>query len=66
MIVWVNKRETAGGGAEAQKAEQTLSKEGGFHLVMKNRYLRLIALHVLILNLVNTRSEEHTSELQSH
>jgi AAA family ATP:ADP antiporter len=57
LIVWVNRREIAGGGAEAEKAEQKLSKQGGFGLVMKNRYLLLIALHVLILNLVNTVGE---------
>ena len=57
LIVWVNKRETTGRAGEAQKAKQTLSKEGGFQLVLKNRYLLLIAFHVLILNLVNTVGE---------
>jgi AAA family ATP:ADP antiporter len=57
LIVWVNKREVAAGGAGAGKAEEKLSKEGGFGLVMKNRYLLLIAMHVLILNLVNTVGE---------
>jgi AAA family ATP:ADP antiporter len=57
LIVWVNGRETSGGGAEAQKAQQTLSKEGGFQLVLRNRYLLLIAMHILILNLVNTVGE---------
>jgi AAA family ATP:ADP antiporter len=66
LIVWVNKRETAGGGAEAQKAEQTLSKEGGFGLVLKNRYLLLIAMHVLILNLVNTVGEFILGSLFEH
>ncbi len=54
LIVWINKRETVGRASEAQKAEQPLSKDGGFQLVLKNRYLLLIAFHVLILNLVNT------------
>ncbi len=57
LIVWVNKRETTGRVGDAQKAEQALSKEGGFQLVLKNRYLLLIAFHVLILNLVNTVGE---------
>ncbi len=57
LIVWVNKRETAGRAGETQKAEQALGKEGGFQLVLKNRYLLLIAFHVLILNLVNTVGE---------
>ena len=57
LIVWINKRETAGRASEAQKAEQPLSKDGGFQLVLKNRYLLLIAFHILILNLVNTVGE---------
>lgn len=57
LIVSVNKRETTGRAAEAQKAEQPLSKEGGFQLLLKNRFLLLIAFHVLILNLVNTVGE---------
>jgi AAA family ATP:ADP antiporter len=57
IIVWVNRRESTSNGSEAAKATETLSKEGGFSLVVKNRYLLLIALHVLILNLVNTVGE---------
>lgn len=57
LIVWVNKRETLAGGADAARATEKLSREGGFQLVLKNRYLLLIALHVLILNLVNTVGE---------
>ena len=57
LIVWINKRETAGRASEAQKAEQPLSKDGGFQLVLKDRYLLLIAFHILILNLVNTVGE---------
>ncbi len=57
LTVWVNKKETAGSTKEAAKAEQPLGKEGGFHLVMKNRYLLLVAFHILILNLVNTVGE---------
>jgi ATP:ADP antiporter, AAA family len=40
--------------AEAKQAETPLSKSGGFQLVFKNRYLLLIALLVVLLNLVNT------------
>jgi AAA family ATP:ADP antiporter len=57
LIVGVNRRETTGRAAETEKAEQTLSREGGFQLVLKNRYLLLIAVHILILNLVNTVGE---------
>jgi ATP:ADP antiporter, AAA family len=38
---------------EAQ-AEQSLSREGGFELVMKHRYLLFIGLVTLIIQLVNT------------
>jgi len=57
LIAWVDRRETSSGGKEAEEAQQTLSGEGGFSLVVKNRYLVLIAMHVLILNLVNTVGE---------
>lgn len=36
------------------KSKEPLGKEGGFELVLKNRYLRLIAVLVLLLNVVNT------------
>jgi AAA family ATP:ADP antiporter len=58
LIVWVHRREgsTQGTtpGVAAEESQEKLSKEGGFQLVMRNRYLLLIAFHVLILNLVNT------------
>jgi AAA family ATP:ADP antiporter len=57
LIVWVNRRESTTCGEQATHAEQTLSKEGGFSLVLRNRYLLLVAMHVLILNLVNTLGE---------
>jgi AAA family ATP:ADP antiporter len=38
----------------AAEAEQPLGKSGGFQLVLRDRYLLLIALLVLIQNLVNT------------
>jgi AAA family ATP:ADP antiporter len=38
----------------AVQAEQPLAKTGGFQLVLRDRYLLLIALLVLIQNLVNT------------
>ncbi len=57
LTLVVNRRETRRGGSEAKKAQEHLSKEGSFKLVMKNRYLMLIAFHVLLLNLVNTVGE---------
>jgi AAA family ATP:ADP antiporter len=44
-------------GKKAEEAEKPLGKEGGFQLQMKDRYLRLIALLILLLNLVNTIGE---------
>ncbi len=37
-----------------QPAEMPLGKEGGFELVLKNRYLRSIAVLIVLLNVVNT------------
>jgi AAA family ATP:ADP antiporter len=52
---WVNRREShRRGSAEQQKAQEPLGKEGGFQLVLSNRYLQLIAVLILLLNLVNT------------
>ena len=55
LTIWVNRRETArGGAAEKQKAQEPLGKAGGFQLVMSSRYLMSIAALILLLNLVNT------------
>ena len=58
LIVWVNRRE-AGRALKkvADEAKKPLGKEGGFQLVMKDPYLRLIAVLILLLNLVNTVGE---------
>ena len=39
------------------RIEKPMGREGGFQLVFKNRYLLLIALLVLVLNVVNTTGE---------
>ncbi len=57
LIVLINRREIHVGTGETKRAEEPLSKEGGFQLVLRNRYLLLIAFHVLLLNLVNTVGE---------
>lgn len=59
LTIWVNRREKVAHDATQTKApiaqaEQPLSKAGGFQLVASNRYLRLIALLVLVFSLVNT------------
>ncbi len=57
LIVVVNRREAGRATGVTNSSEQKLSKDGGFHLVMRSRYLRLIAFLVLMLNLVNTVGE---------
>ena len=52
----VNRREGARS-KSAREAEKPLGKEGGFKLVFSQRYLFLIAMLVLTLNLVNTIGE---------
>jgi AAA family ATP:ADP antiporter len=44
-------------GGVASAAEQPLGKEGGFALIRKDRYLRLIAMLTILLNVVNTTGE---------
>jgi AAA family ATP:ADP antiporter len=53
LYLRINNRQT--GPAAAKSA--TLSAEGGFRLVLSSRYLRLIALLVVLLNVVNTTGE---------
>jgi len=43
--------------AQAAAAEAPLGKEGGFELIRKSRYLLLIALLTVLLNVVNTSGE---------
>ena len=42
---------------EADHQEKPLEKEGGFKLVMSVKYLRLIAIMIVLYNLVNTTGE---------
>ena len=57
LIVAVNRRHVGRAHEKQTVAQQTLSKEGGFQLVMGDKYLRSIAFLVLLLNLVNTVGE---------
>lgn len=41
----------------AKAAEEPLGKQGGFELVMKDRYLLLVAILVVLLNVVNSSGE---------
>jgi AAA family ATP:ADP antiporter len=42
-----------GGELERKKDRETLSSEGGFQLLMQDRYLMLIAILTILLNIVS-------------
>lgn len=56
--VFVNRRETARAEPEARKInEAPLGRQGGFELILKDRYLTWIAVLIVILNIVNSTGE---------
>jgi AAA family ATP:ADP antiporter len=64
LTKWINRRHIRIQDTRQRKqAEQPLSKEGGFQLIFRDRYLLLIALLVVILNIVNTSGEFLLSKL---
>lgn len=48
---------------QATTAETPLGKEGGFHLIFRDRYLLLVATLTVLLNVVNTSGEFLLSKL---
>jgi AAA family ATP:ADP antiporter len=62
LTIWVHRRESratldsadASGRKPVRHQDEPIGKRGGFELVLKDRYLFLIALLVLAFNLVNT------------
>jgi ATP:ADP antiporter, AAA family len=55
---WINHRHVRRSDRRVQQeAEKPLSKEGGFQLLFRDRYLMLIAALVVLLNVVNTSGE---------
>jgi len=48
---------------EASKAATPLGKEGGFELIFRDRYLMLVAILTVLLNVVNTSGEFLLSKL---
>jgi AAA family ATP:ADP antiporter len=54
LTILVHRREGRQGDGQATHAEEKLSGSGGFQLVARDRYLRLIAVLVLVFSLVNT------------
>jgi AAA family ATP:ADP antiporter len=59
LTVWVHRREGASADAteHAVSKDEPLGPEGGFQLVLAQRYLLYIALLIVVLNLVNTIGE---------
>lgn len=54
----INRRQSARATpAQAETAGRPLGKEGGFELIAKDRYLLLIAILIVVLNIVNTTGE---------
>jgi AAA family ATP:ADP antiporter len=55
----VNARQRVAHGAQGRAVDKSapLGKEGGFQLILQNRYLLLIAFLILLLNAVNTTGE---------
>jgi len=58
-IAWLVSRREARrvGASRAKAAGQPLERKGGFQLIMRDKYLRWIAILVLLLNAVNTTGE---------
>jgi AAA family ATP:ADP antiporter len=58
LLYWIVNRREAGHSGQARAAAQTaLAGPGGFSLVLASPYLRLIAILLIVLNLVNTTGE---------
>jgi AAA family ATP:ADP antiporter len=64
LTIWISQRHVPDEDPNAREiAEQPLSKEGGFELIFRDRYLLLIAALVVLLNIVNTSGEFLLSKL---
>jgi AAA family ATP:ADP antiporter len=59
LYLWINRRETR----HATAPQASMSTAGGFSLVLTNKYLRLIAALIVLLNVVNTTGEYLISRL---
>jgi AAA family ATP:ADP antiporter len=54
LTLWIDRRERS---RSPKQADAPIVRRGGFQLVLSNRYLLLIALLVVVLNVVNTIGE---------
>src|SRR5436190_18150012 len=59
LYVWINRRDER----RSQTPQPRMSSSGGFQLVLGNKYLRLIAVLIVLLNVVNTTGEYLISRL---
>jgi ATP:ADP antiporter, AAA family len=57
LTMWIHRREGRSDRPEAKAAQEAIGPSGGFQLVLRHRYLLLIALLVLLSNFVNTTGE---------
>ncbi len=57
LTLWVHEREKGKTGDAKAEAERPLGKEGAFELIRRDRYLLLIALLLVVVNIVNTVGE---------
>lgn len=57
LTSWIHHREGGSNHRASNPAQQPIGTSGGFRLVMRHRYLFLIAIMVLLSNLVNTTGE---------
>ncbi|HEX6273011.1 MAG TPA: hypothetical protein VFZ53_08225, partial [Polyangiaceae bacterium] len=57
LIFWAGQRPLAVPGPAAARSEQPLSTEGAFQLLVRDKYLVLIAALVILLNWVNSSGE---------
>ncbi len=64
LTAWINRLQVRKVEPAARTvAERPLSKEGGFQLIFRDRYLMLIAALVVLINIVNTSGEFLLSKL---
>jgi AAA family ATP:ADP antiporter len=57
LTTWIHYREANHTRRRREAAQETIGTSGGFQLILRQRYLLLIALLVLVSNLVNTTGE---------
>ncbi len=57
LVTWFVNRSSTKNEAQRKLAKSTLSSEGGFQMIFKDRYLMLIAALILVLNIVNSTGE---------